>query len=168
MSIMDRLAALHRLDEEGWARHANPWSVWTRIPILPAVTLVLWFAPAMGWWTLLPLGLIAFWTAINPRAFGPPESTRSWPARGVMGERVWLARAERPIPPHHERMAQLLVWVAAAGLLFLVWGLWTHAGGLTLFGLALAFGGKMWFIDRMVWLYDDMAREDPIYAAWMR
>ncbi|WP_425052110.1 DUF6653 family protein [Psychromarinibacter sp. S121] len=26
-------------------------------------------------------------------------------------------------------------------------------------GLALAMGGKAWFVDRMVWLYEDMTRE---------
>ncbi|MEM1299530.1 MAG: DUF6653 family protein [Pseudomonadota bacterium] len=29
-------------------------------------------------------------------------------------------------------------------------------------------GPKMWFLDRMVWLYDDMAKTHPEYAAWLR
>ena len=44
--MLDRLmacaAALFRLDEEGWERHANPWSVWTRIATWPVLMLVLW------------------------------------------------------------------------------------------------------------------------------
>ena len=35
-------------------------------------------------------------------------------------------------------------------------------------GAVTAFFAKMWFIDRMVWLFDDMAREHPAYADWLR
>ena len=43
---MDRLlrnvASFFRLDDAGWERHANPWSVWTRVAIWPALVLALW------------------------------------------------------------------------------------------------------------------------------
>ena len=35
-------ATLFRLDDEGWERHANPWSVWTRVATWPVLMLVLW------------------------------------------------------------------------------------------------------------------------------
>jgi len=39
---------------------------------------------------------------------------------------------------------------------------------MTLFGLSLMIGGKLWFVDRMVWLYQDMKDAHPDYAAWAR
>lgn len=35
-------------------------------------------------------------------------------------------------------------------------------------GAALVYLGKMWFVDRMAWLYEDMKNAHPEYAAWMR
>ncbi len=34
-----RVARAFALDDEGWRRHANPWSVWTRVATLPLIVL---------------------------------------------------------------------------------------------------------------------------------
>lgn len=162
------LARLHGMDDTTWARHANPWSVWTRAPILPLLVLAVWARVWLGWWTLLPLGLLLIWTWLNPRAFSAPATTNSWSARAVMGERVWLNRAHAAIPAQHARMAALTSAMAVAGIPFMLWGLWHLALWPLLFGLAVSTLAKFWFLDRMVWLYDDMARENPIYRAWLR
>lgn len=36
------------------------------------------------------------------------------------------------------------------------------------FGLLLVLGGKLWFLDRMVWLYADMAPTLRSYQTWLR
>ena len=37
----------------------------------------------------------------------------------------------------------------------------------TIFGVALTALGKLWFVDRMVWLYEDMKDARPEYRAWL-
>ena len=77
--------------------------------------------------------------------------------QGVHGERIWLARSSKPIPRHHERITRLLNIAASLGALILAIGLCRLDIGLTLAGLATAMGGKLWFLDRMVWLQADTA-----------
>lgn len=50
----------------------------------------------------------------------------------------------------------ILTSVASLGLAPLVYGLWTLSVCPTLMGLLLVYAGKLWFFDRMVWLYRDM------------
>ena len=50
----------------------------------------------------------------------------------------------------------------------LAWGLWAFDPWAIAFGLLLTVGGKLWFLDRMVWLYEDMAPDVPAYRAWLR
>jgi hypothetical protein len=167
-ALFRRIASLFRLDDAGWARHANPWSVWTRVAIWPVLVVALWSIHWIGWWAALPLALIAVWAFVNPRAFPPPASTRSWASRAVLGERIYLARNERPIPEHHRIAAQWLAGIAGAGSVAMLAGLVLASPSLFVAGAVTAFFAKMWFIDRMVWLFDDMARDHPDYAAWLR
>ena len=72
LKIEQKLASLFRMTDEVWARHANPWRVWTR---------------------------------------------------------------------------------------FSVWE--------TIFGMVIVILGKSWFLDRMVWLYDEMKDANPDYRSWL-
>lgn len=164
---MERIAQAFSMDEATWMRHANPWSVWTRVPILPLLCLAIWARAWIGVWCLLPIALLLLWTWINPRAFPVPASTRSWASRAVMGERVWLARDDVPIPAHHAAWAALLAGLSALGMPPLVWGLYAFEIWPLLLGLTLTIGAKMWFLDRMVWLYEDMAKTHAPYAGWL-
>jgi hypothetical protein len=162
------LARLQGMDAATWERHANPWSVWTRVPVLPLLALAIWARVWIGWWTLVPLAVLLIWTWLNPRAFPPPASTAGWASRAVLGERVWLARAAVPVPAHHHRLVAVTIAISLAGIPFLVVGLWRLEVWPVLLGLALALLGKFWFLDRMVWLFDEMAAQHPIYGAWLR
>ena len=167
MTIGKTTAKAMAMTDAVWARHANPWSGWTRLTVLPLLALAIWSRDWIGWWSVLPIATTLAWTWINPRAFPPPASTNNWMSKGVLGERVWLNRNALPIPDHHARMARLLAALSAIGLVPLVWGLWALDPAATLFGIALTAIGKLWFIDRMVWLYDDMKDRDPEYASWL-
>ena len=57
---------------------------------------------------------------------------------------------------------------SAVGIIPLVWGLWSLDVTMTLLGLVLVVLPKVWFVDRMVWLYEDMQDADPTYASWLR
>lgn len=163
-----RIAAAFRMDDATWARHANPWSVWTRVPMLAVLVGLAWSRVWLGAW-VLPLLLMALaWLWWNPRAFPPPASTASWASHAVLGERVWLNRAAAPIPPHHARMALLLSLLPLPGLLAAIWGVVVLSPWPAVLGSALATLAKLWFCDRMAWLWRDMRHATPVYRSWSR
>ncbi len=168
MAVMGRLAASFAMTDPVWDRHANPWSVITRIPVLPLLAVAIYARVWIGWWCLVPVILIVVWTWYNPRAFRPPAQTRHWASRGVLGERVWLNAQAVPIPDHHALAANVLTTLSVLGLAPLAWGLWSLDPWATALGLAITVGAKLWFLDRMVWLYDDMAARHLTYASWLR
>ena len=148
---------LMSMSDEVWARHANPWSVWTRFTCLPLIVLALWSRVWLGWWCLIPLALACLWTWANPRVFPPATDWETWPARGTSGERVWIAR-DIPVARHHHRAAIVLTWASAAGLPVLVYGVWVLNVWATIAGLTLVVLPKLWFVDRMVWIWLDFER----------
>ncbi|HKH52047.1 MAG TPA: DUF6653 family protein [Mycobacterium sp.] len=157
MSLEARLANLFGLrSEDAWRRHANPWSVYTRIPIPPLIVAAIWSRAWIGWWSLMPIVVVLAWTAVNPRAFPAPRSLDSWASRSVLGETVWGRRREIPLPPRHRVAPVILSVVSAAGVPFLIWGLVVLDPWITAFGLAVQMAGKLWFLDRMALLYDDV------------
>ncbi len=156
------------MTDEVWMRHASPWSVWTRFTCLPLIILAVWSRVWLGWWALFPLALALLWTWVNPRAFPPPKSTDTWPSKCTFGERVFLNRHAVPIPEHHRRWALLLGGLSGLGLVPLVWGLWALDATMTVLGVVLVVMPKVWFCDRMVWLYEVMKDADPQYAGWLR
>ena len=168
---MDIFKATERgmgMSSEVWMRHANPWSVWTRYTCLPFLILAIWSRVWLGWWALLPIAISVLWIWANPRVFPAPTSTDNWASKGVMGERIFLNRAEVPIPAHHRRWAITLGFLSALGLPPLVWGLWALEPVTTLLGVVLVVLPKVWFVDRMVWLYEDMKDVDAAYQSWSR
>ncbi|MCA8931790.1 MAG: hypothetical protein KDA49_04945, partial [Rhodospirillaceae bacterium] len=52
------VAGAFRMDDATWARHASPWSVWTRVPIALLLVLAIWSRVWLGWWALLPVALV--------------------------------------------------------------------------------------------------------------
>jgi hypothetical protein len=167
MTFERRLAQLFRMDDEAWARHANPWSVWTRVISLPLLMLAVWSRIWIGWWSLLPIAGVILWLWINPRAFPPPRSTDNWASKGVLGKRVWLNRRQVPVPAHHRLMPNILSTFSAAGAVIFIWGLVRLEFWPALSGLVLVMLCKLWFLDRMVWLYEDMKDRHPPYRDWL-
>lgn len=62
----------------------------------------------------------------------------------------------------------MLSAVAGVGTMVPVYGLVVLALWPTLLGMAIVYLGKLWFLDRMVWLYQDMKNVNPQYRAWLR
>lgn len=147
-----------KMDDATWARHANPWSVYTRCSCLPLLVLAIWSRQWLGWWSLAPISIALFWIWLNPRLFGPPETTDNWASKGTFGERFFLNRRHVPVPASHLAWANGLTVVMVTGLPLLAYGLWNLDAFATSSGLLLVFGPKVWFVDRMVWLYEDMTR----------
>ncbi len=167
---MDLFKASERLmgmKEADWAHHASPWSVYTRFTILPLLVLTVWLRESLGWWIVVPLACIVVWIWANPRVFAKPEHTDNWASKGTFGERIFLNRHAVPVPAHHQTWGIRLSIIAGAGLIPLIWGVVVYDVGLTLLGLTLSMGAKIWFIDRMVWLFEDMKTADPTYESWL-
>src|SRR5687767_10226355 len=101
MAYERAMAQAFGMDEGTWARHANPWSVWTRYTVLPLLMLAIWSRVWLGWWSIVPVLLTLLWAWLNPRLFPVPSSTNNWASMAVLGERVWMNRGKVPLPQHH-------------------------------------------------------------------
>jgi hypothetical protein len=165
-SKTNRVARLFGLSGESWMRHANPVSVWTRFTVLPLLVLAVWSRDWIGLWFLIPLALSVVWLFVNPMLFSPPASTRNWASEGVLGERIWSERERSELPEQFDSpvpaVAQL---VQVVGLVPLVYGLIELDAIAALTGVVIVQAAKLWYIDRMVLLFDEL-KGDPRYAAW--
>ena len=47
-----------------------------------------------------------------------------------------------------------------------IWAIVQYSIWGAVFGIALAYLGKSWYLDRMVWLYEDMKGEYQEYSKW--
>ncbi|MEO3428520.1 DUF6653 family protein [Pelagibius sp. CAU 1746] len=168
MSFEAQIARLFAMDEATWARHANSWSVWTRITTLPLLLAAIWSHAVLAWGALLPVAGAAAWIWLNPRVFSPPRSTDSWASRATFGERLWLERKSRAIPRRHRQAPRVLGVLSGLGFLLALAGAVALAFWPMLAGLILCLLAKLWFCDRMVWLYEDMAGADSSLREWVK
>ncbi|MEQ9673445.1 MAG: hypothetical protein RLO10_03190 [Roseovarius indicus] len=146
------------MSDRVWARHASPWSVYSRFTILPLLALAVWSRVWIGAWAWGAVTAVLLWTWVNPRAFPPPASLDSWAARGVLGERVFLNRRDE-VPGHHRVWGAMLSAGALPGAMVMAWGLWALDTAWAVFGTLLTMIPKIWFADRMVWVYADWLRK---------
>lgn len=160
------ISKFFRLDDEGWMRHANPLSGWTRVPCFALLVLAFWSRVWLGWWAAIPIGLVLLWTYVNPRIFPKPKSIDNWFSKGVLGERVWLNRDKILIPKHHRLAPKILSAIAAVGTILTIWGVYRLDICSTLLGMSTAYFGKLWFVDRMVWLFEDV-KHLPEFRNWL-
>jgi hypothetical protein len=153
------------LTDEGWQRHANPWSVYTRIPIPALLALAIWSRKWIGRRSLLPIVAVCVWTAVNPRAFPPPRSVDRWASQAVLGERLWTASRKQGTPPRRRLAPVVLTGINTPGMAVLVRGLTILNPWTTATGLAVHMAGKNWFLDRMAGHCEDATREQAVGAA---
>lgn len=165
MTLERKISQFFKLDDKSWLRHANPWSVWTRNSVLPILIIAFWSRTWLGWWSLIPIAVGLLCMILNPHLFSPPKSTDNWASKAVLGERVWMNRDQVEIPAYHQRLPNILSLIAALGSVFVIYGVFVYHIWATLFGAALIYLGKLWFLDRMVWLYEDM-KNHPGYQGW--
>ena len=166
MTFERTIAQLFRMDDTTWLRHANPWSGILRNTALPALIVAFWSRLWLGWWAVIPVAFALLWTWYNPRIFPAPQSLDHWMSKAVLGERVWLNRDVVPVPAYHRTVPNVLSAVAAIGLLFILWGVLMFDPWPALFGTMMAYLGKLWFADRMGWLWQDMWDATPEYRSW--
>lgn len=160
MTLERKITSILRLDDEVWKRHANPLSVISRNTVLPFLIIAFWSRVWLGWWALIPVFLAMAWTWLNPRLFSAPDSFDHWTSKAVMGERLWLNRDQVPVPIRHQRAPNILSAVSGIGMLLVIWGVLFYEIWPTILGAATIYMSKLWFLDRMVWLWEDINHGD--------
>ena len=155
MTIERKIASFFNLTNENWMKHSNPWSVWTRYCVLPIIV--------MAFWSRLWIG----WMFLNPIFFKKPKATKNWASKAVLGERVYLNRDKIDIPDIHKTpLLKILNIVSSIGMGLAIWAIVQYSIWGAIFGVALAYLGKSWYLDRMVLLYEDMKSEYQEYSKW--
>ena len=167
MSIESTTEKLFQMSEEVWQKHANPWSVLTRYSCLPLLCFAAWSRVWIGWMCVIPIFLVCLWIWINPRVFSKPKSTNNWASKAVLGERVLLKQTQKDLPNHHRAAINTLKLITFIGFLLAISGLVILHPWLVILGTIITIIGKTWFLDRMVWLYQDMSAVNEEYQRWL-
>lgn len=157
MDGVAKVASAFRMSDEAWRRHANPWSVWTRFAAIPLMLLAIWSRQWIGWWCLAGVAAVAVWLWLNPHVFPPVSVPRSWAAKGIYGERMWL-EDRGAVSPDHRAVLRLLVCTGLAGFALVAYGLVALEIWPTVFGATLVVFGQLWRIDRLGLLYEERSR----------
>ncbi|AIY89355.1 Cytochrome c biogenesis factor [Geoglobus acetivorans] len=141
---------------EDWMRHANPRSVITRFTTLPLLVLAVWSRVWLGWYSLIFVGVVVAWSMINPTLFAKQTKIDSWWSKCVAGEYFWANRDKFPVADYHYGVIRVLTFLQAAGGVFLIVGMYLLDVWMTIAGVVWVYLSKMWFLDRMVWIYEEM------------
>ena len=167
MSFGKKVSGAFGLKDENWMRHSNPASVWTRFSVLPLLVVSIWSRKWIGRRFVVPLGLSIAWLFANPLLFKPPRSTKNWASKAVFGERIWVDSDRSDLPDQFNSvMPTVASAYQAVGLAPLAYGLSKLKLGPTVGGMLIVQGGKLWYLDRMVLLFDEMKTQKPEYARW--
>jgi hypothetical protein len=162
-----RVARLFGLEGENWMRHANPLSVWTRFSVLSLLAISVWSREWIGWYCLIPIALSLIWMMVNPLLFPEPKSTKNWASKGVFGERVWAERNAVEIPKQFKsHIPNVANAFSSIGIILLAYGLIELNVLAAVAGILITHGGKLWYLDRMVLLFEDMKSRRAEYANW--
>lgn len=166
MNIEQAFERLMGLNDERWLRHANPISVYSRYTVLPSIIVAIWSRTWIGPYALVLVALAIAWMVLNPRLFAKPTSMDNWASKAVLGERIWKERASYEIPQNWVIQIRILNPIQVIGIPPLIWGLYTYDVWITITRFVLLNLGKSWFLDRMVWLFEDH-RDDDRVRAWL-
>jgi hypothetical protein len=162
-----RMARLFGLTGDAWMRHANPVSVWTRFSCLSLIALAIWSREWIGWVSMVAVAAAVVWMMVNPLLFGVPSSTTNWASKAVFGERIWGDRKQVEIPAQFmSRVPNLANLYSAIGLAIATYGLIALEFWPVVAGILITHSAKLWYLDRMVLLFEDMKPRDPTYASW--
>lgn len=156
------------MSDDVWMRHSNPWSVCTRFSALPIISIAFWSRDWIGIYSIALIALSFFWVWLNPRLFNAPSKTNNWASMGTFGERIYLNRANENIPKHHIATCQILQVFSALGIPIFIYGLYSLDFWILMLGNFWVMLFKAWFVDRMVWVYQDMKNTNDIYKSWYK
>lgn len=137
-----------------------------RYTVLPSTIVAIRCRTWIGPYALVLVALAFGWMFLNPRLFAKPISMENWASKAVLGERIWKERDFYELPRSWVVKIRILNGLQVLGLPPLVWGLYTYDIWMTITGFVLLTLSKSWFLDRMVWLFEDH-RDDERVRAWL-
>ena len=79
---------------------------------------------------------------------------------------MWLNRDKIEIPAHQKTLPKILNGISSIGMILSIWGIVVLSLWPAILGISFAYLGKSWYLDRMVWLYEDM-KHLPEYEEWL-
>jgi hypothetical protein len=128
--------AIARMRRAIFARHANPWSAWSRWASTPLVLLPVWTRRRSH------ALMTALWFALNPVVFPRISDERSWATRAMLGEELWISRRPR------DAAAALTVVTSLVAVVALVaarrrWAVWAAVATATQMALTLVYWQQM-------------------------
>src|SRR5215510_2251159 len=153
MKVLSLIANTFRMTDEAWRRHANPWSVYTRFAAIPAMILAIWSRVWIGWWALVPVAVVIIWLLLNPHIFPADTTPRSWAARGIYGEKLWLLN-ESQVPEDYRVILRWLIALGSSWFVLLCWGLLKLLVWPSVFVATLIVVAQVWRIVRMGLVYE--------------
>lgn len=162
MDLEKNISRIFWLQDDKWLNHANPISVRTRFIILPFIVLAIRSRVWFGCFCIIFVFIILIWVFINPIFFKKPKTTNNWASKCVLWEMILSNSNNIKIPNHHIIAKNILLVIQLIGLIVLIYGLYYLYFWPTLLWCVLIYFGKMWFLDRMVWLCEDM-KNHPEY-----
>ena len=122
--------------------------------------LAIWSRVWIDWYSLIPIILLIIWLKMNPTLFKTPQNLDNWGSKSVLSERYWSERKMKPVPKQHNTPVLILTILQAIGGIILIVGLWKLDISLIIIGTIIIYMAKMWFLDRMVWIFENMKNED--------
>ncbi len=125
-----------------WKRHINPWSGWSRMLTFPFLFIAVWYH---NW---IALAVVIVWYAVNPFLFPEPKSTDNFMSKAVLGEKLWTEKIRTRFPN---------VLNVCNGIFFVVALYASYRNMLwhVVYSAILSLTFKMWFLDRMVFIYEE-------------
>lgn len=130
------------MKEDTWLKHSNPLSGWTRFAAVPVLMIAVWHR---NW---LVVAAVSGFIAVNPFLFLPPARSDRWITRAVLGEKIYCSRKKQ-----FDFSFLLLVLVAVSFALAL-YGVILRQIHSAVSGTAGVIVFKLWYLDRMVKIYD--------------
>lgn len=138
-----------QFEDRFWARHSNPKSGWTRVP----VGAVIVYSVYRRHWRLF--GAALAWTVINPFLFSPPDTEDAWMTRAVLAERWWVREATNgTVGLDYPNVCN-----AAGGLGFsyALYAAWRRSPQGATLGVVASIGLKLWWLRVLVRQYEQRA-----------
>lgn len=72
-----------------------------------------------------------------------------------------------PIPKYHILLPNIITVIGFIGVALFVYGLVVLHLWITVLGGVVMIISKLWYADRVVWLYEDMKDATPEYRSWL-
>jgi len=135
------------LGEDFWARHTNPWSGYTRLPMGPVLLLGLYRRD----WRMV--GLTLLYVVINPILFSEPESKDAWISRSVL-EQLWLEEGHGVFEAN---LPGVLNGLNAVAYCYGLFGAYKRNPQTTALGGGVALTCKLVYLAILVRYYDEHA-----------